>query len=153
MTLRETYSRQSQTGLGMITMTPVRQQLKFRFTMFDGTMNTEWMIFFLTMVRRYYGKQVMIVFDRLSSHLTAEAYFERMHPDWFLFEYFPSYSPELNPVEQCWHWMKNVAMVNFVPMCMECLEEKAFDAAQKKSITIQNYCQHSSTTQNYRYEK
>ena len=53
MELRETYSRQSQTGLGMITMTPVRQLLEFRFTMFDGAMNTEMTIFFLTMVRRY----------------------------------------------------------------------------------------------------
>jgi len=132
MVLRETYSRQSQTGLGMITLTPIRQQLKFRFTMFDGAMNLEYMIFFLTMVHYYYGcKKVMIVFDRLSSHLAAEAYFGRKHPDWFLFEYFPPYSPELNPVEQCWQYMKNVSMANFVPMCMECLEAKAFEAAQE----------------------
>jgi len=128
--LRETYSRQSQTGLGMITMTPVRQQLEFRFTMFDGAMNTELMIFFLTMVRRYYGKQVMIIFDSLSSHISAQKYFERVHPDWFLFEYLPSYSPELNPVEQCWQHMKNVSMANFVPICMECLEKKACEAVQ-----------------------
>jgi len=115
----------------MISLTPVRQQLKFHFTMFDGGMNTEMMIFFLTMVRRYYGKQVMILFDRLSSHLAAETYFGSHQPDWFLFEYFPSYSPELNPVEQCWQWMKNVAMANFVPICMDCLEAKAFEAAQE----------------------
>jgi transposase len=130
--LRETYSRQSQTALGMITMTPARQQLKFRFTMFDGAMNTEMMIFFLTMVHDYYdGKKVMIIFDRLSAHLAADAYFERNHRDWFLFEYFPSYSPELNPVEQCWQHMKNVSMANFVPIDIDCLKMKAFEAAQE----------------------
>jgi hypothetical protein len=129
--LRECYSRQSQTGLGMITMTPTRQQLKFCFSMFDGAMNTELMICFLMMVHYYYGcKQVVIVFDRLSSHIAAQKYFERTHPDWFLFEYFPPYSPELNPVEQCWQWMKNVAMVNFVPMDVEQLEAKACEAVQ-----------------------
>ena len=29
---------------------------------------------------------------------------------------YQSYSPELNPVEQCWQTMKNVFMVNFVPL-------------------------------------
>jgi hypothetical protein len=129
--LRETYSRQSQTGLGMITMTPQRQLLEFRFTMFEGAMNTEWMIFFLMMVRRYYGTQVMIIFDGLSSHLAAQKYFEQRHPDWFLLEYLPPYSPELNPVEQCWQHMKNVSMANFVPMCMNGLEKKAFEVAQE----------------------
>jgi len=129
--LRETYSRQSQTGLGMITMTPIQQRLEFRFTLFDGAMNTEMMIFFLTMVRRYYGKQVMIIFDRLSAHISAQKYFERVQPGWFIFEYLPSYSPELNPVEQCWQHMKNVSMANFVPICMQCLETKTFEVAQE----------------------
>ena len=134
MVLRETYSRQSQTGPGMITMTPVRQQLEFRFTMFDGAMNTEMMIFFLTMVHYYYGcKKVMIILDRLPAHLAAQKYFERTHPNWFLFEYLPSYSPELNPVEQCWQHMKNVSMANFVPICIQCLETKAFEVAQENN--------------------
>ena len=129
--LRECYSRQSQTGLGMITLTPKQQRLKFCFSMFEGAMNTEMMIFFLTMVHYYYGcKQVMIIFDRLSSHIAAKEYFERTHPNWFLVEYLPPYSPELNPVEQCWHYMKNVAMVNFVPMCIRQLEEKACEAVK-----------------------
>ena len=53
-----------------------------------------------------------------------------MNPNWFIFEYLPSYSPELNPVEQCWNQMKNVIMVNFVPLCMEDLVAKTLEAAQ-----------------------
>ena len=47
-----------------------------------------------------------------------------------MFEYLPSYSPELNPVEQCWQMMKNVSMANFVPMSVEQLREKACEASQ-----------------------
>ena len=115
--------------------------------MFEGAMNTEMMIFFLTMVHYYYGcKQVMIILDRLSAPIAAKEYFERTHPDWFLVEYLPSYSPELNPVEQCWHYMKNVAMVNFVPMCRKQLEAKAEEAVQAINadpILLPSFFQHA----------
>jgi transposase len=127
--LRERFSRQSQTGFGFITVTPVQQRLNFRFTIFSGAINTEDVIGLLTEIHRYYGKAIIIL-DRLTSHLSARKYFERVHPNWFLFEYLPSYSPELNPVEQCWQMMKNVYMANFVPLSVEHLEEKAFESAQ-----------------------
>jgi transposase len=128
--LRKTYSRQTQTGLGFITMTPKRQKLNFYFSFFEGAINTLDVIFMLKIIHHHYGKQVMIIWDRLSSHLSARAYFEREHPDWFIFEELPAYSPELNPVEQCWNMMKNVYMANFVPMSIDDLEEKAFEGAE-----------------------
>lgn len=130
MVLREIFSRNTQTGLGFITMTPKQQRLNFRFTIFSGAINTKDVIFYLTEIHRYYGKKVMIIFDRLPAHLAAQNFFEREHPDWFIFEYFPSYSPELNPVEQCWQHMKNVQMANFVPLSREHLMEKTLEAAQ-----------------------
>ncbi len=111
-------------------MTPVKQKLNFRFTIFDGGINTEDVIFFLTMIHDYYGGKVMIIWDSLSPHLSARKYFEKVHPDWFVFEQLPTYSPELNPVEQCWQMMKNVYMANFVPTCVEELESKAGESAQ-----------------------
>jgi len=81
------------------------------------------------MIHAHYGKQVMIVWDRLSSHLSAQKFFEREHSDWFVFEYFPSYSPELNPVEQCWQYMKNVQMANYIATSVEQLREKVLEAA------------------------
>ena len=85
---------------------------------------------FLTQIHRYYGGKVVILWDRLPTHMATQNYFERERPDWFVFEYFPSYSPELNPVEQCWNMMKNVSMANFVPMSIEHLKEKTLDAAK-----------------------
>ena len=73
----------------------------------------------------------MILWDRLPAHVATQIYFERERSDWFFFEYFPSYSPELNPVEQCWNMMKNVAMANFVPMSIEHLKEKTLEVAKR----------------------
>ena len=87
-------------------------------------------MFFLTMIHEYYGMKVILVGDRLSSHLSAQKFFRRTRPDWFVFENLPTYSPELNPVEQCWQMMKNVYMANFVPKDVEHLEAKAFEVAQ-----------------------
>ena len=128
--LRETFSRHSQTGLGFMTMTPEQRRLNFRFTIFSGAINTEDVIFFLTMIHHHYGTKVMIIWDRLSAHISAQMFFERKHREWFLFEYLPAYSPELNPVEQCWNQMKNVIMANFVPFCIEDLVAKTLEAAQ-----------------------
>jgi hypothetical protein len=111
MVMREIFSRNTQTGFGFITMTPKQRRLNFRFTIFDGAINTEDVKMFLRQIHYYYGTSVMILLDRLPSHLSARSYFERECPDWFLFEHFRSYSPELNPVEQCWQMMKNVLMV------------------------------------------
>ena len=129
--LKEIYSRNTQTGLGFITMTPVRQKLNFRFTIFEGAINTLDVILILRMIHAYYGKKAMIIiWDRLSSHLSAKNFFEREHPDWFCFEELPAYCQELNPVEQCWNKMKNDLMANFVPMSVEHLQEKACEAAK-----------------------
>lgn len=128
--LREQFSRHTQTGFGFISMTPHRQRLNFRFTIFSGAIGSLDAIAFLREIHRYYGRKVLIILDRLSSHISARHFFEYVHPDWFEFEYLPPYSPELNPVEQCWNQMKNVLMANFVPLSVEELESKALECAQ-----------------------
>ena len=128
--LRETYTRRNQSGLGFISATPTGRKMKFHFTIMDGSCVTEDFIFWLTELHRHVHKKVMIVWDRLSAHISTQNFFEREHPDWFIFEYFPSYSPELNPVEQCWQQMKNVFLVNFVPKDNPELHAKVMEAAQ-----------------------
>jgi len=131
--LRETFTRRNQSGLGFISVTPRRHKMKFHFTIMDGSCVTEDFVFWLTQLHHHFHNytKVMIVWDRLQAHLSAQKYFERVHPDWFCFEYFPSYSPELNPVEQCWQWMKNVALANFVPKDNPELHIRVHEAAQR----------------------
>ena len=112
--LREYYSRANQSGIGFLTASPELRRLAFRFSIVSGAINTEDMIFFLTQLHQYYNKRVIVIMDRLSAHRAAANWFIHTHPDWFCFEYLPAYSPELNPVEQCWQWMKNVDLANRV---------------------------------------
>jgi len=51
------------------------------------------------------------------------AYFEEHHPDWFTFEWLPSYAPELNPVEQCWNHTKCHDLANFIPEDLQHLQK------------------------------
>ena len=129
--LCETFTRCSnQSGLGFISVLPTGRKMKFHFTIMDGSCVTEDFVFWLTQLHHHFRKKVIVVWDRLSAHLSAQSFFEREHPAWFLFEYFPPYSPELNPVEQCWHWMKDVFLVNFVPKDNPELYVKVLEAAQ-----------------------
>jgi len=92
---------------------------------------TEDLIFFLTDMHHFYGHKVIIVWDNLSAHHAADAHFTDTHPDWFEFEYFPPYSPELNPVEPCWNQIKNVYLPCFVPTSDDELTQAVCNAAEK----------------------
>ena len=89
----------------------------------------------------------MIVWDALPAHKGAERYFRLKHPDWFVFHYFPTYSPELNPVEQCWNEMKNNRLSNFVADNVFVLREAALAAAaeinKRAEILLPMFFKHS----------
>ena len=75
MPVLQSHKHSDEAGLGFITMTPNRQRLQFRFTIFSGAVNTEDMIFFLTEIHRYYGgnaamrcKSAVMLFGISSMH-------------------------------------------------------------------------------------
>jgi transposase len=138
--LRETPGRHNHTGLGYITRTPHRHLLKFRFTIFKGAARFEDIVFHLTDLHHYLGGSVLVLWDHLSAHHSAEAYFSNERPDWFEFHYFPSYSPELNPVESCWQRMKNVYLPNFVPKT----DDELIAAVYAAAMRINEECQLNS---------
>jgi len=63
----------------------------------------------------FHRRKIILLWDNLPLHYSVAESFADDHPDWFDFQYFPVYSPELNPVEQCWQWIKNVELANFLP--------------------------------------
>jgi len=129
--LRETPGRHNHTGLGFISRTPRRHHLKFHFTMYKGAVRFEDFVFLLTEVHYYYRQKVLILWDNLPTHHAVADHFEESNPDWFEFEYFPAYSPELNPVESCWNKMKREYLPNFVPMTDEELVSAVDSAAMR----------------------
>jgi transposase len=61
------------------------------------------------------GQKVILVWDRLSAHVTSRKTraFLAASASWLSVEPLPGYAPELNPVEQCWAWIKNGPLANY----------------------------------------
>ena len=93
-------------GIGAVTLTPALRRLAFYFQLLDHNVKAEDLIWFLTEMHRHIGRKIILVWDRWNVHRSVTAYFRTHHPDWFQFEELPAYSPELNPVEQCWNHTK-----------------------------------------------
>ncbi len=80
--------------------------MTFYFQLTESNVQTDQIIWFLAQMHRHLRRKVIIVWDNLNPHRSAAAWFAQHHPDWFLFEWLPAYSPELNPVEGCWSHSK-----------------------------------------------
>jgi len=129
--LRETPGRHNHTCLGFIKRTPRRHLMRFCHTVFKGAASFEDFVFSLTELHYYCRKKVIVLWDNLPLHYAVATYFDEERPDWFEFEYFPVYSPELNPVEYCWNTMKNQYLSNFVPTSDEQLVKEVMTAAER----------------------
>lgn len=145
--LYESEKRTSETGIGFITLTPKRRTPRFRFTIYPGSADTESLVFDLNLIHRYFQKTVVLVWDGLPAHKAAERYFRTKHPGWFVFHCLPSYSPELNPVEQCWNEMKNGQLSNFVADHVHALRDAALEAAdnldKRADLLLPKFFKHS----------
>jgi transposase len=89
--------------------------MQFFSTTFSGSAKSAEMSYVLDELHKYFRRKIIIAWDNLQGHKGLQTRYEREHPDWFEFVRLPTYSPELNVVEQCWNQTKNVEMVNFAP--------------------------------------
>jgi transposase len=102
-------------AVGFINVSPSRRRLSLFFHLERTNLDSSHLIWLLRLLHRRYHRHVVIVWDGWNVHRAAAAYFEENHPTWFTFEPLPSYSPELNPVEQCWNHTKYSDLPNFIP--------------------------------------
>jgi transposase len=99
--------------IGFIVVMAHFRHFQFLFTISPGSVLTEDFIYWLTLL--HYRNKIVFVRDNLGGHKAEEEFFQLRHPDWFDFVSFPTYSPELNPVESYWNGMKQTDLANFVP--------------------------------------
>lgn len=119
--------------IGAVSVSPGRRRLGFYFQVLPANIDaddTEW---FLQAMHRYFRHQVTLVWDRYSIHRSAALRMKRKHPEWFDFEWLPTYAPELNPVEQCWNHTKHAQLANFVPENVKHLEEAVHAGMNRQS--------------------
>jgi transposase len=81
-------------------------------------------IFFEELVKEYPDRKILIVMDQAGWHKAKDL----THPDAVTPLYLPSYSPELNPVEKLWQWLRKEVTHNSLfetlEDMMDALEEK-----------------------------
>jgi putative transposase len=75
------------------------------------------------------ARRVILVWDRLSGHVRSlkTRAFLAANANWLSVEPLPGYAPELDPVEQCWAWIKNGPLANY---CATTLAEMTDAAAR-----------------------
>jgi len=85
-----------------------------------GSVHSADLIRFLRHLRRHVRRPVVLLWDGLQAHRSAEMWaFLTAHRSWLSAERLPAYAPELNPVEGLWSWMKQTRVANFCPLGLD----------------------------------
>src|SRR4030042_531036 len=83
-------------AISIICVSPLQHRLSPFFQPLGENVQTEHLVWFLRQLHHHYARRVVLIWDRYSVHRAAAAFFAEHHPDWFTFEWLPSYSPKLN---------------------------------------------------------
>ncbi len=81
-----------------------------------GTIATPQVLVFLRHLLRHVRGRIILVWDNVKPHKAAAVHrfvLENFHR--LMLEYLPPYSPELNPDEWVWRYLKHVELANFAP--------------------------------------
>lgn len=81
-----------------------------------GAIRSTQVVRFLRHLRRHIRGPVVLLWDGLNAHRSAETrtYLEAQRA-WLSVHRLPAYAPELNPVEGLWAWFKGTAAANLCP--------------------------------------
>jgi len=133
-------------AIAAISVSPRRHALKLYFQLLPHHVQTDDMVWFLTQMHRHFRRKIVLVWDRYSVHRAAAKHMETHHPDWFRFEWLPSYAPELNPTEQVWNHGKYSDLANFIPEDIKHLESEvkhSFERQREQQDLLASYFAHA----------
>jgi transposase len=102
--------------IGAVSISPVVHRLGFYFaTDPDGYFTPEKVVEFLRALLKHLRGKVIVVWDGGSNHKgeVVRKFLRRNRR--LRLERLPAYSPDLNPVEAVWSWLKYAKLANFVP--------------------------------------
>jgi len=81
-----------------------------------GTIATKQVLVFLRHLLRHVRGRVIVIWDNINPHrAVAVRRFVAEHSRRLSIEFLPPYSPELNPDEWLWCYLKHVELANFAP--------------------------------------
>ena len=89
---------------------------EFFFRLHPGTIKSQQIVEFLRALRTQIEQPLLIIWDGLKAHRSrhVRAYLDSLEGH-IAVAFLPPYSPELNPVEYLWAWLKRHALANYCP--------------------------------------
>jgi transposase len=106
------------------------------FTLFLPETNTDMMnIYFEELLKEYPGRDILIIMDQAGWHKAKEL----KVPETITLMFLPPYSPELNPVEKLWKWLRKEVTHNSLFETLEALMDALENELYK--IIPQKYTQ------------
>jgi transposase len=113
----------------------------FLFRLHDGAVKSAQIVEFLKGLRAHLKRKLLIVWDGAAQHKSriVRDYLDSTQGAMQM-ALLPAYSPELNPVEYLWAWLKRHALANFCPRSLGELKNTARNrlrsAQQRRSIIV-----------------
>jgi len=107
------------------------------FTLFLPEVNTDMMNIYLEeFLKQYSGKDIIIVLDQAGWHKAKDLKL----PNNIKLKFLPPYSPELNPVERLWKWLRKEAthnqLFNTLEKLMDALEDEFCKLTSEKFMKL-----------------
>ena len=110
------------------------------FRLYEGSIKKEQHVEFLKALRAHLKQPLLIIWDGLKAHRSklVREYLDSTHGA-VQMAFLPPYSPDLNPVEFLWAWLKRHALANFCPANLDELNVTArnkLKSAQRRPSII-----------------
>jgi transposase len=98
----------------------------FLFRLYDGAVKSAQIVEFLKALRAQLKRKLLIVWDGAAQHKSrvVRTYLDSTKGA-VQMALLPAYSPDLNPVEYLWAWLKRHALANFCPKSLAELKTTA----------------------------
>lgn len=120
--------REKVSAIGAVSVSPIDHRLGFYFqTLANGYFGPDEVVAFLRHLLRHLRGKVVVVWDGGSNHKgpVIRKFLKRNRR--LQLVRLPAYSPDLNPVEVVWSWVKWGRLANFAPEDVPELEEWAIE--------------------------
>jgi len=110
------------------------------FRLHEGSIKKEQVVEFLKALKTHLQQPLLIIWDGLRSHRSrlVRDYVDSLNGH-IQIAFLPPYSPDLNPVEYLWAWLKRHALANYCPRNLDELHVTArnkLKSAQKRHSII-----------------
>ena len=121
-------------AIAALCVSPNRDELRFYFRLHAIDISTVQVTSFLGALDRELHAPWLMLWDRLNAHRARRTRDFLLAQGWPPPCFFPSYAPELNPVEYAWGWLKNNPLANLVRLEVDSLAA----AARQSARTLQH---------------